>query len=94
MKILLAILALLACAVCAGCASEYPYVDATWGHSVANMIRQQTLDPQQIAHPPALAPAIADGERMENFLKAHRKALPQGVSQSVSTGQFNAGGTQ
>ncbi len=87
-------LALMACAVCAGCASEYPYVDAAWGHAVANMIRQQTLYPQQIAHPPALAPAIADGERLENVLKAHRKALPQGMSQSVSTGQFNAGSTQ
>ena len=32
--------------------------------------------------------AVADGERLENVLKAHRKGVPAGASQSVSAGQF------
>ena len=87
LTVLPALLALLA----AGCASEYPYIDAHFGQAYASLIRNQTLDPAAVAHPPKLAPAIGDGPRLDNVLKAHRKAVPQGVSQNVSTGQFQTG---
>ena len=91
MKGLQIALALLACVALGGCA-EFPYVDAAWGHAYANMLRAQTLRPQDVAHPPADAPALADGQRLENVLKAHRQAVPSGVTQSVPTGQFQSGG--
>jgi len=92
MKCLHTSLALLVCIGLGGCA-EFPHVDSAWGHAYANMLHVQTLRPQDIAHPPAHAPAVADGQRLENVLKAHRKAVPAGVSKSVSTGQFQTGGS-
>jgi hypothetical protein len=57
------------------------------------MIRAQTLDPEAIAHPLALAPAIADGQRMENVLTEHRKDVAQGSSKQVAQPQqFDVGG--
>ncbi len=87
MKYPTVILALLTPLTLTGCAT-YPHVDAAFGHAYTNMVRAQTLDPHDVAHPPALAPAVADGERLENVLKAHRKGVPAGASQSVSAGQF------
>jgi len=55
------------------------------------MVSGQTLDPQAAAHPPALAPAIADGQRMQNVLDAHRKDVPQGSKQVSQQQQFDAG---
>ncbi len=84
-------LALLATAALGGCATSFPRVDAAMGKSFAQMIRAETLDPKAAAHPAALAPEIGDGERLENALKAHRKDIPQGATQSIQTGQFQAG---
>jgi hypothetical protein len=84
-------LALLAVIAVGGCATDFPRVDAAMGKSVARMIRAQTLDPQASAHPAALAPAVGDGQRLENVLKARRKDVPQAATQSVKTGQFQTG---
>lgn len=86
----LSLIALAAAVIC-GCANDFPRVDATFGKSQARMISNQTLDPQAAAHPPALAPAIADGQRLENVLGEHRKDVPQGSKQVSQTQQFDAG---
>ena len=88
------ILTFLLAAALVGCASEYAQVDATLGKSQAQMIQAQTLDPQAAAHPPALAPGRADGQRLENVLAEHRKDVPQQASTKVSQSQqFDTGGT-
>lgn len=84
-------LILVAAALIGGCASDFPRVDAAFGKSQARIISAQTYDPQAAAHPPALAPAIADGQRLENVLDAHRKDIPQGSKQVAQTQQFEAG---
>lgn len=81
----------LAAAVIGGCASDYPRVDADFGKSQARMVSAQTYDPQAAAHPPALAPAIGDGQRLENVLASHRKDVPQASKQVSQTQQFDAG---
>ncbi|HXR92679.1 MAG TPA: hypothetical protein VN750_20630 [Steroidobacteraceae bacterium] len=87
------ILTLLLAAALVGCASDYAQVDAALGKSQAQMIRAQTYDPQAAAHPPALAPAHADGQRLANVLAEHRKDVPQQASKQVSqTKQFDVGG--
>lgn len=77
--------------VIAGCANDYPRVDAAFGKSQARMVSAQTYDPQAAAHPPALAPAIADGQRLENVITAHRKDVPQGSKEVSQTQQFDTG---
>jgi len=70
-------------------------VDAAFGKSQAQMIQAQTLDPQAAAHPPARAPALADGQRLENVLTEHRKDVPQQATRQVSqTAQFDVGNGQ
>lgn len=89
------ILAVLLIAALAGCATDYPRVDAAFGKSQAQMIQAQTYDPQAAAHPPALAPAHADGQRLENVLAEHRKDVPQQAAKQVSqTTRFDSGGGQ
>ena len=89
------ILTLLLAAALVGCESDYPRVDAAFGKSQAQMIAAQTLDPQAAAHPPALAPADADGQRLANVLAQHRKDVPQQASAKVQqTIQFEAGSGQ
>lgn len=83
--------ALLAVTAVAGCASDYPRVDANMGKSVAQMIRAQTLNPKDAAHPAARGPETGDGERLDNVLKALRKDVPKGTTQPVQAGQFEAG---
>lgn len=81
--------------VIGGCATDFPRVDAAFGKSQARMISAQTYDPQAAAHPPTLAPAIADGQRLENVLDAHRKDVPEGskqVSQPQQVDSSNQGG--
>lgn len=78
-------------AVIGACATDYPRVDAAFGKSQALMIANQTLDPQAAAHPPALAPAIADGPRLANVLDALRKDVPQATKQVSQTPQFDTG---
>lgn len=84
-------LALLAAAAIGGCATDFSRVDASFGKSQAQMISAQTYDPQAAAHPPALAPAVADGQRLENVLAAHRKDVPEGAKQVAQTPQFDVG---
>ena len=90
------LLTLLLAAALVGCeSSDYPRVDAAFGKSQAQMIAAQTLDPQAAAHPPALAPANADGQRLANVLAQHRKDVPQQASSKVQqTTQFDAGSGQ
>lgn len=86
------ILTLLLAVALVGCESDYPRVDADFGKSQAQMVTAQTLNPQAAAHPPALAPANADGQRMANVLAQHRKDVPQQASTKVQqTTQFDAG---
>ena len=91
MKIIRLCLFVLAAAAAGGCATDFPQVDAAFGKAQAQMVSGQTLDPQAAAHPPALAPAIADGQRMQNVLDAHRKDVPQGSKQVSQQQQFDAG---
>lgn len=84
-------LIVLTTAVIGSCATDYPRVDAAFGESQARMISAQTYDPQAAAHPPALAPAVADGQRLENVIAAHRKDVPQGSKEVSQTQQFDAG---
>jgi hypothetical protein len=89
------LLTLLLAAALAGCATEYPRVDAALGKSQAQMIQAQTLDPQAAAHPPALAPARADGQRLENVLTQHRKDVPEQATKQVSQStRFDVGSGQ
>lgn len=81
----------LAAAAAGGCATDFPQVDAALGKSQAQMVSAQTLDPQAAAHPAALAPAVADGQRMQNVLDAHRKDVPQASKQVSQQQQFDAG---
>lgn len=91
MKYVTAALALIFVAAIGGCATDFPQVDAAMGKSVAQMIRAETLNPRAAAHPAARGPQTGDGQRLDNVLKAHRKDVPQGATQSVQTGQFQAG---
>src|SRR5690242_6724233 len=84
-------LIVLAAAAAAGCATDFPRVDAAFGKSQAQMITAQTYDPQAAAHPPALAPAIADGQLMQNVLDVHRKDVPQGSKQVSQEQKFDVG---
>lgn len=85
-------LVLLATAAVYGCATDYPNVDAALGKSQAKMISAQTYDPQAAAHPPALAPAVGDGQRLQNVLDAHRKDVPEPTNKQVSQPQqFDTG---
>lgn len=78
-------------AATAGCATDYPQVDAALGKSQAQMVTAQTLNPQAVAHPPATAPALADGQRMANVLAAHRKDVSQGNKDVSQPQQFDVG---
>lgn len=89
------ILTVLLVAALAGCSTDYPRVDAALGKSQAQMIQAQTYDPQAAAHPPALAPAQADGQRLANVLAGHRKDIPQQATQQVSQiKRFDTGESQ
>lgn len=81
--------ALLAAMALGGCASPAPRVDAAFGKSFRGMIREQTYDPLAAAHPPALAPAVGDGVRLDNVLNAHRKDVPAGSEQIAKPAQFD-----
>lgn len=78
-------------AAASGCATDFPRVDAAFGQAQARMVSAQTYDPQAAAHPPALAPAIADGQRLQNVLDAHRKDVPQGSKDVSQEHQFDVG---
>lgn len=87
------ILTLLLAAALAACATDYPRVDAALGKSQAQMIQAQTLDPTAAANPPALAPAVGDGQRLERVLAEHRRDIAQQPAKQIQqTSQFNNGG--
>lgn len=65
-----------------GCVSETPRVDAAWGNSVRSMVEGQTHDPAAAANPPAAAPQVGDGQRLEGVVDVYRKDVAQG-SQEV-----------
>jgi hypothetical protein len=72
----LAIVALLT----AGCA-DTPLADADYGNSVRQMVQAQTLDPAAASNPPALAPEITDGARLEQALEVYRKDVAKGITE-------------
>ena len=65
-----------AAALCAGCETESPYFDSQLGTSTAHLVQAQTLDPAAAGNPPALAPAGANGERIENAVQNYHKDVP------------------
>jgi len=65
-----------AAALCGGCETESPYFDSQLGTSSAHLLQAQTLDPAAAGNPPALAPAGANGERIENAVQNYHKDVP------------------
>ena len=64
----------------AGCA-DTPLADADYGNSVRQMVQAQTFDPAAANNPPALAPEITDGPRLETALEVYRKDVAKGISE-------------
>lgn len=64
-----------AVALFAGCETETPYFDSQLGTSAAHLIQAQTLDPAAAGNPPVLAPAGADGQRIENAVVNYHKEV-------------------
>lgn len=75
----------------AGCASETPRVDAEFGNSVRHMVEAQTLDPEASRNPPAEAPAVADGQRVETVLEGYRKDVSRGTEDVRRDVDFSVG---
>ena len=63
-------------ALSAGCETESPYFDSWLGKSSAHLIQAQTLNPAAAGNPPALAPAGANGERIESAVQNYHKDVP------------------
>lgn len=82
----LAVVALLT----AGCA-ETPLADADYGNSVRQMVQAQTFDPVAASNPPALAPDIADGPRLEKALEVYRKDVAKGLAEVKQPVVFEIG---
>jgi hypothetical protein len=74
----------------AGCA-ETPRVDAEFGNSVRHMVEAQTLDPEAARNPPAEAPAVADGQRVESVLEGYRKDVSRGTEDVRREVDFSVG---
>lgn len=89
MRVLYIGLALLA-PLCLCSCQEFPYVDASFGHAYAAMVREQTFNPQAATRP--RAPAPSNGARLENVIKAHTHAVSRAVTGRVRTSQFHVGG--
>lgn len=64
----------------AGCA-DTPLADADYGTSVRQMIQAQTFDLAAASNPPALAPDITDGARLEEALEIYRKDVAKGITE-------------
>ena len=64
----------------AGCA-DTPLADEDYGSSVRQMIQAQTFDPAAASNPPALAPEITDGARLEEALEVYRKDVAKGITE-------------
>jgi len=74
----------------AGCA-DTPLADADYGNSVKQMLQAQTLDPVAASNPPALAPEITDGVRLENALEVYRKDVAKGNTEVKQPVIFEVG---
>jgi len=70
-------------AVCAGCETETPYFDSQLGTASAHLVKAQTLNPAVAGNPAPLAPAGADGQRIEAAIDNYHKDVPK-PEQSVS----------
>lgn len=60
----------------AGCETESPYFDSQLGTASTHLVQAQTLNPAAAGNPPALAPAGANGERIENAVQNYHKDVP------------------
>lgn len=74
----------------AGCA-DTPLADADYGSSVRQMVQAQTFDPAAASNPPALAPDITDGARLEQALEVYRKDVAKGVTEVKQPVIFEVG---
>ena len=83
MKAMPYMIVMAAAVICAGCESESPYFDSQLGTASAHLVQAQTLDPAAAGNPPALAPAGADGQRIEAAVDNYHKDVPK-QEQSVS----------
>lgn len=77
------LIALAVIAVCAGCETETPYFDSQLGTASAHLLQAQTLNPAVAGNPAPLAPAGADGQRIEAAVDNYHKDVPK-PEQSVS----------
>lgn len=68
---------------CAGCETETPYFDSQLGTASAHLLQAQTLNPAVAGNPAPLAPAGADGQRIEAAVDNYHKDVPK-PEQSVS----------
>ncbi|MBM0106079.1 hypothetical protein JM946_15200 [Steroidobacter sp. S1-65] len=76
-----------------GCA-DTPLADADFGESVRQMVQAQTLDPAAASNPPALAPAITDGARLEKALEIYRQDVAKGIAEVKQPVVFEIGSKQ
>ena len=81
-----------ATAVCAGCETETPYFDSQLGTASAHLVQAQTLDRASAGNPPALAPAGADGQRIEAAVENYHKDVPKGEQSVARPIIFEVGG--
>jgi hypothetical protein len=80
MKTMHATALLIAALLLAGCA-DTPLADADYGNSVRQMVQAQTFDLAAASNPPALAPEITDGARLEAALEIYRKDVAKGIAE-------------
>ena len=83
----------LATSLLAGCA-DTPLADADYGTSVRQMVQAQTFDPVAAANPPALAPEITDGARLEAALETYRGDVAKGINEIKQPVVFEIGSKQ
>lgn len=70
-----------------GCSSTDPTrVEADYGNSVRNMVKEQTYDPDAANNPPSEPPTSLDGGYAEEVLEAYRGDVskPEEVRRSIS----------
>ena len=65
--------------------------DADYGESVRRMIEAQTFDLAAASNPPALAPELTDGARLQNALEVYRKDVAKGATEVKQPVVFEIG---
>lgn len=83
----------LTAALLGGCA-DTPLADEDFGNSVRQMVQAQTFDPAAASNPPALAPDITDGGRLEEALKVYRSDVAKGLNEIKQPVIFEIGTKQ